>query len=134
MAAPESRRNMRQEILNCLHGELPGWNRHSASITSFAEVEALASLRESLEAEEFAEFDSAFKEFLKDPALSVDQLGTLLYYAVTESYGQVEPEIRVLRSRAVVTNNEGLRDLVARYIAYRENDKKFQTPPDLVVK
>ena len=104
---------------------MPGWNRHAAPITSFAEVEAVASLRESLEADEVADFDAAFKEWLTDSGLSVDELGTLLYYAVTESYPPAEPEIRILRSRSIVTGNQGLSDLVERYIAYREYDKNF---------
>jgi hypothetical protein len=125
MAIPEPRRNIRQELLNCLRGELPGWNRHTAPITSFAEVEAVASLREILEADEVADFDAAFKELLTDSGLSVDELGTLVYYAVTESYVPAEPEIRVLRSRSIVTGNQGLRDLVEGYIAYREYDKNL---------
>ena len=125
MAAQEPRRNMRQEILNCLRGELPGWDRHSAPITSFAEVEAVASLRESLEADEVPDFDAAFKVWLTDSGLSVDELGTLLYYAVTESYVPAEPEIRILRSRAIIIGNQGLRDLVQNYIAFREYDKNF---------
>ena len=120
----ERQRNFRQEILNCVRGELPGWDRIAAAKTDFEEVNAIAALRKRTRASEKPAFDMALKELLTDPTLVVDELGILLYYAITEEFDEAEPEILVLQERPIVTNNPPLREMIERYLEYLRLDRE----------
>ena len=115
----EHQRNFRQEILDRIHGNLPGWNAAAAAWEDGdAELRELDLHYETLEAHEYSGYYIALRSLIIDPNLSADEVCTLVQFAYSREIGQVEPELLALREMPAA-ENAGLRDLITSYLAYR---------------
>jgi hypothetical protein len=114
----ERRRDFRQEIVNRLRGNVERWEAHGAAWESYAEVEEIDLLHDSLDEHEFPQFYLALKSLIIDSNLSDDEHGMLVEFAYAKNLGQVENEIRSLRE-TLGGENARLLEIINDYLAYR---------------
>jgi hypothetical protein len=114
----DRRRDFRQEILDRLSGNVEGRDTHGAAWDSFAEVDEIDLLHDSLEEHEYPQFYLALKSLIIDPNLSDDEHGMLVHFAYSKNLGQVENEIRSL-SETLGAASLRLLEIINDYLAYR---------------
>ena len=124
----EQRRDFRQEILNRLRGNVPGWDAAAGARDGFAELEEVELLHDTLDEHDLQQFYFALKSLIIDPNLSVEEYGVLVHFAYSKNLGQVENEIRTLRNMPS-SEHPGLREIIDDYLAYRAERRQEARAP-----